>query len=156
MRVAAKACGLAGRGIDLHVGVHLVLDAMLRVFHLDAHLARARARVELVQHEGHPPFEGLVREGAERDPCRVPDPHLADVLLGDIGDDPDAREVGETVELLTSKAGDVGSMSMYDYDLNKVFRTLFLAGIEEVLAKHTDDAGCHGAWLFGRKDLSRD
>ena len=44
----------------------------------------------------------------------------------------------------------------HDYDLNKVFRTLFLAGIEEVLAKHTDDAGCHGAWLFGRKDLSRD
>jgi SAM-dependent methyltransferase len=77
--------------------------------------------------------------------------------VGEISRDiADYRYDGETVELLTSKAGDVGSMSMYDYDLNKVFRTLFLAGIEEVLAKHTDDAGCHGAWLFGRKDLSRD
>jgi hypothetical protein len=42
-------------------------------------------------------------------------------------------------------------MSMYDYDLNRVFRTLFLAGIEEVMAKHTDDGGCHGAWFYGQK-----
>jgi SAM-dependent methyltransferase len=68
----------------------------------------------------------------------------------------DYRYDGETVELLTSHTDDVGSMSMYDYDLNKVFRTLFLAGIEEVMAKHTDDAGCHGAWFFGRKESSAD
>ena len=61
----------------------------------------------------------------------------------------DYRYDGETVEVLTSRDADVGSMSMYDYDLNRVFRTLFLAGIEEVLARHTDHAGCHGAWLFG-------
>ncbi len=62
------------------------------------------------------------------------------------------RYDGETVELLATRDADVGSMSMYDYDLNKVFRTLFLAGIEEVMAQHTDDDGCHGAWLFGRKE----
>jgi ubiquinone/menaquinone biosynthesis C-methylase UbiE len=68
----------------------------------------------------------------------------------------DYRYDGESVELLTSNNDDVGSMSMYDYDLNKVYRTLFLAGIEEVMAKHTDDAGCHGAWIFGRKESSSD
>jgi SAM-dependent methyltransferase len=63
----------------------------------------------------------------------------------------DYRYDGETVDLLSTPDVDVGSMSMYDYDLNRVFRTLFLAGIEEVMAKHTDDAGCHGAWFFGIK-----
>jgi SAM-dependent methyltransferase len=73
--------------------------------------------------------------------------------VGEIARDiADYRYDGETVELLTSRDADVGSMSMYDYDLNRVFRTLFIAGIEEVLAKHTDDAGCHGAWFFGRKE----
>jgi SAM-dependent methyltransferase len=72
--------------------------------------------------------------------------------LGEITRDiADYRYDGETVELLASRDADVGSMSMYDYDLNRLFRTLFLAGIEEVTAKHTDDAGCHGAWFFGQK-----
>jgi hypothetical protein len=42
-------------------------------------------------------------------------------------------------------------MTMYDYDLNKVVRTLFLAGISPVTLDHTDHAGCHGAWCFGVK-----
>jgi ubiquinone/menaquinone biosynthesis C-methylase UbiE len=73
--------------------------------------------------------------------------------LGEVTRDiADYRYDGQTVELLTTRPADTGSMSMYDYDLNRVFRTLFLAGIEEVMAKHTDDAGCHGAWFFGRKE----
>jgi trans-aconitate methyltransferase len=63
----------------------------------------------------------------------------------------DYRYDGQTVEVLAARDADVGSMSMYDYDLNRVFRTLFLAGIEEVMAKHTDDGGCHGAWFYGQK-----
>jgi SAM-dependent methyltransferase len=78
--------------------------------------------------------------------------HLGEVIR----DIADYRYDGETVELLASRDADVGSMSMYDYDLNLVLRTLFLAGIEEVMAKHTDDAGCHGAWFFGRKQSPKD
>ena len=44
-----------------------------------------------------------------------------------------------------------GSMSMYDYDMNRVLRLLYLIGIESVLAQHTDHAGCHGSWLYGRR-----
>ncbi len=72
--------------------------------------------------------------------------------LGEITRDiADYRYDGQTVDLLTTRDAEVGSMSMYDYDLNRVFRTLFLAGIDEVIAQHTDHAGSHGAWLFGRK-----
>jgi SAM-dependent methyltransferase len=66
----------------------------------------------------------------------------------------DYRYDGQTVELLSAREAEVGGMSMYDYDLNRVYRTLFRAGIGEVLAKHTDHGGCHGAWLFGRKTPS--
>jgi len=74
--------------------------------------------------------------------------HVAEITR----DVADHRYDGETVDVLTSRDdAPIGSVSMYDYDLNRVFRTLYLAGIEEVLAEHTDHAGYHGARLFGRK-----
>ena len=40
---------------------------------------------------------------------------------------------------------------MYDYDLNRVFRTLFTNRVERLQVEHTDHAGCHGVYLFGQK-----
>jgi hypothetical protein len=53
--------------------------------------------------------------------------------------------------LLSVEDSEHGSMSMYDYDLNRVMRLLYVAGINPVTAQHTDHGGCHGAWLFGVK-----
>ena len=64
----------------------------------------------------------------------------------------DYRYDGRAIELMTEPPTDhPGSMSMYDYDMNRVLRVLYLAGIESVLTEHTDHAGCHGAWIFGRR-----
>jgi SAM-dependent methyltransferase len=64
----------------------------------------------------------------------------------------DYRYDGHTIELINEPTDDhPGSMSMYDYDMNRVLRILYLGGIETVLTEHTDHAGCHGAWLFGRR-----
>jgi SAM-dependent methyltransferase len=63
----------------------------------------------------------------------------------------DYRFDGDTVELLSTHTPPPGEMTMYDYDLNKVVRTLCLAGISPVTLDHTDHAGCHGAWCFGVK-----
>ena len=76
------------------------------------------------------------------------DRHVAEITR----DLADYRYDGTTVELLSHAASEAGSMSMYDYDLNRVVRTLFLGGIESVTLEHTDHGGCHGAWFYGRKN----
>jgi SAM-dependent methyltransferase len=76
------------------------------------------------------------------------DRHVTDITR----DLADYRYDGTTVELLTHAGSYPGSPTMYDYDLNRVFRTLFLGGIESVVSEHTDHAGCHGAWFYGRKN----
>jgi cyclopropane fatty-acyl-phospholipid synthase-like methyltransferase len=63
----------------------------------------------------------------------------------------DYRYDGRDVELLSIAPSEPGAMSMYDYDLNLVMRTLFTNGFESVIAQHTNHAGCHGVWLFGVK-----
>jgi SAM-dependent methyltransferase len=63
----------------------------------------------------------------------------------------DYRYDGTSVELLSHAGSETGAMSMYDYDLNRVVRTLFLGGIESLITEHTDHGGCHGAWFYGRK-----
>jgi trans-aconitate methyltransferase len=63
----------------------------------------------------------------------------------------DYRYDGRIVEMLSVAPSDPGAMTMYDYDLNRVMRTLFTNGFQSVVAQHTDHAGCHGAWLFGVK-----
>jgi SAM-dependent methyltransferase len=76
------------------------------------------------------------------------DRHIAEITR----DLADYRYDGTTVELLSHAGSPAGGMSMYDYDLNRVLRTLFLGGIESVTTEHTDHGGCHGAWFYGRKD----
>lgn len=71
--------------------------------------------------------------------------HTAEVLR----DLADYRYDGHDIELLSIAPSEPGAMSMYDYDLNRLVRTLFTHGFESVTAKHTDHGGCHGAWLFG-------
>jgi cyclopropane fatty-acyl-phospholipid synthase-like methyltransferase len=65
----------------------------------------------------------------------------------------DYRFDGDSVELLSTTSPPPGEMTMYDYDLNRVMRTFFLAGVSPVTVDHTDHAGCHGAWCFGVKRL---
>ncbi len=60
---------------------------------------------------------------------------------------------GENVRGLTHSDGEgVGEMRMYDYDLNAVFRVLHRSGVRKIRSEHTDHAGCHGLWLFARKE----
>lgn len=44
-----------------------------------------------------------------------------------------------------------GLMSMYDYDLNKVFLILMKAGVENLITHFTDHGGCYGVIMCGRK-----
>jgi trans-aconitate methyltransferase len=46
---------------------------------------------------------------------------------------------------------DVGAMSMYDYDLNNVFRLMHRHGLNECFVEQTDHGGCHGVWIYGRR-----
>jgi SAM-dependent methyltransferase len=68
----------------------------------------------------------------------------------------DYRYDGRTVELLSVATSEPGAMSMYDYDLNRLMRLLYTNDFASVLTQHTDHGGCHGVWLFGRKNASSD
>jgi trans-aconitate methyltransferase len=59
---------------------------------------------------------------------------------------------GERMRVLADTELEVGAMEMFDYDLNSVFRLLDLHGLKQVEVRQTDHGGCHGVWLFGRKD----
>ncbi len=64
----------------------------------------------------------------------------------------DYRYDGEVVELLTmAPEVGVGGMSMYDYDLNRIFWILFTNGVGTVKVEHTDHGGCHGVMIYGRR-----
>jgi hypothetical protein len=73
--------------------------------------------------------------------------HTAEVV-SDLGD---YRYDGRNIELLSTAPSEPGAIYMYDYDLNRLMRTLFSNGFDAVTARHTDHGGCHGAWLFGVK-----
>ena len=53
--------------------------------------------------------------------------------------------------LQESPAAGEGLISMYDYDLNKVFLILMQSGIDSMLTHFTDHSGCYGVVLCGRK-----
>ena len=78
-----------------------MLDDVIGVVHLDAHLCGARAHIQLVQHERHAPLEGPARVGPERDRRRSTDPHKIQILLRNVGNHPNVRQVGDAVQLLT-------------------------------------------------------
>ena len=78
------------------------------------------------------------------------DQRLAAEIKRELGDH---RFDGEFVALLSEGSLPEGEMMMYDYDLNRVMRTLFVAGISPVTIDHTDHGGFHGAWCFGVKHL---
>jgi SAM-dependent methyltransferase len=59
---------------------------------------------------------------------------------------------GEQMRVLADAALEIGAMEMFDYDLNGVFRLLDRHGLGEVQVRQTDHGGCHGVWLFGRKE----
>jgi SAM-dependent methyltransferase len=48
-----------------------------------------------------------------------------------------------------------GSMSMYDYDLGRLMSIFVQHDVTSLWLEHTDHAGCHGAWLFGRRSADR-
>jgi trans-aconitate methyltransferase len=73
--------------------------------------------------------------------------HTAEVVR----DLADYRYDGHNIELLSIAPSESGAMSMYDYDLNRLMRTLFTHDFDAVTVQHTDHGGCHGAWLFGVK-----
>lgn len=59
---------------------------------------------------------------------------------------------GETLTVLENQDYEQGRMSMYDYDLNRVFRVFTSAGIGDMHIRNTDHGGVHGFWIFGRRD----
>ena len=62
------------------------------------------------------------------------------------------RYDGETATCLEFHDTKIGDMSMYDYDMNKVLFMFVRAGISQIKLVHTDHAGVHGFWIFGKKD----
>ena len=73
--------------------------------------------------------------------------HTGDVQR-DLGE---YRYDGNVVELLSAASDAAGCIAMYDYDLNRAFRALFMSGVESVRVDHTDHGGCHGVMLYGRR-----
>ena len=76
----------------------------------------------------------------------------------------DSRHIGEVTRDLKgfrydgeavinfSEANDrPGSMSMYDYDLSRVFAQFALPPDARVVMEKTDHGGCHGFFIFLRK-----
>jgi SAM-dependent methyltransferase len=62
---------------------------------------------------------------------------------------------GDGVRFLSDEpVAEPGAMTMFDYDLNRVLRLLFLGGFDVVTAQHTDHGGCHGAWLFAARAIT--
>ena len=45
----------------------------------------------------------------------------------------------------------VGTVRVYDYDLNRVFAVMLAEQVELFGIAPTDHGGHHGAWLFGRR-----
>lgn len=58
---------------------------------------------------------------------------------------------GETLTVLEEKSREVGDMSMYDYDMNRVLMIFARIGVRDLFMRHTDHGGVHGFWVFGRK-----
>lgn len=54
-----------------------------------------------------------------------------------------------------NKPAPVGTMMVYDYDMNRVLKCLFDQGISDPVLVHTKHGDLHGCWVIGRKKLSR-
>jgi trans-aconitate methyltransferase len=58
---------------------------------------------------------------------------------------------GDQLKVLEEVEQKAGIMEMYDYDLNNIFRLFRRYGLDQTFASQTDHGGCHGLWLFGKK-----
>jgi SAM-dependent methyltransferase len=58
---------------------------------------------------------------------------------------------GEKTVAFSDQADAVGTMYMYDYDLNRIFKMLFDRKFLMPIAQHTNHGGCHGVWIFARR-----
>ena len=58
---------------------------------------------------------------------------------------------GESALALEFKETNVGEMSMYDYNMNKILFIFIRSGIHNLHLVHTDHGGVHGFWIFGKK-----
>lgn len=61
------------------------------------------------------------------------------------------RYDGETLVRYPDHQADVAGMSMYDYDLSRVFHALDLADGDPVFMEATDHGGCHGFRIYVQK-----
>jgi SAM-dependent methyltransferase len=57
----------------------------------------------------------------------------------------------DSIEFLEETDAEGVIMSMYDYDLNRVFLSLLRAGVQETLVQFVDHGGCLGLGIYGRK-----
>jgi SAM-dependent methyltransferase len=63
---------------------------------------------------------------------------------------------GERLAMLVEQDRDpLGTMQMYDYDLNRVLALMTEHRVEPFALQMTDHGGNHGAWLFGYRDPLR-
>ena len=71
----------------------------------------------------------------------------------------DARPTSRLLEAVAAMLGrrpaaPIGAVSMFDYDLDKIFRAITRSGIDETTMFHVDHEGHHGVQLIGRRGLS--
>jgi hypothetical protein len=57
--------------------------------------------------------------------------------------------------LLFNRHPSIGTVLMYDYDLNRICAACHRRGIEELMLVHTDHGGHHGVELYGRRSSDR-
>ncbi len=55
---------------------------------------------------------------------------------------------GETLTTIEERGYEVGAMSMYDYDMNRILMYVARAGVRNVFMRHTDHGGVHGFWIL--------
>ena len=87
-------------GVDLDIGIHAVQQLVIGIGQLDTDLRGAGFGLQLGKNEGNLSPEYFSRIGTQGDFSRIANLDPANVHLGDIGNDPDGRNIGQPVELI--------------------------------------------------------
>src|SRR5262249_57937654 len=130
--------------VEQDIGVHVHLQASVWIWYLDAHARGSCFGFQIGIDEGHLAFDGLGHVSADHDRGAHADLDGGQIRFGNVGNDPEVRQVGDAIELLARHDTLAVDDLLVDHGAGRRRRPIERAWVGALAADLLDSALGHG------------